>query len=158
MLINKQMFKLHHFFSSINSTKLVLIFLLINLLLSYLFSLLTIIISSKNLNDGFIAFGSIKKEILLGIFLAPLVETLIFQFGIIETAKKRLSPFFCCLVSALFFGAIHLYNMYYFLFTFFVGLIFAYLYIIGGTKLKGFFLVLVTHMIHNFLAFTFSHI
>ena len=158
MQLNKQVFKLHQFFTSLNNTKLVLIFVFINLVLSLLFSLLANVISAKNLTDGFPQFGSIKKEIFLGVILAPLFETLVFQFGIIETVKKRLSPILSCLVSALFFGATHLYNIQYFFFTFLVGVFLAWLYFIGGTKLRGFLLVLISHMIHNFLAFTFSHI
>jgi len=112
----------------------------------------------ESLGSGFKSFGSVGQEILLGIFLAPIMESLIFQLMIIEAARKKLPGYVCCLLSALAFGLVHLYNFFYFLFAFFTGMLFAYLYFLGGSIRKGFFLILVTHMLHNSMACIMGHL
>ncbi|WP_410478286.1 type II CAAX prenyl endopeptidase Rce1 family protein [Pedobacter frigiditerrae] len=85
----------------------------------------------------------------MGIIIAPIMETLIFQFGVIETVKKKKSTLISCILSALFFAIFHCYNFYYFLFAFSAGLLFSYLYCIGKTPLKGFLLTLSAHILYN---------
>jgi uncharacterized protein len=156
--MKKRMIKVHCFLITLKSTRLVLLFVFVNFLLALFFSFLSNYFGGKKISTGFNSFGSISEEILIGIIFGPLIETLIFQLAIIETVRKKLSPFFACLVSALIFGLQHCYNFYYFLFAFFVGIILAYLYYIGGTRLKGFLLVLTAHMLYNSLVFASLHI
>ncbi|MEO5891649.1 MAG: CPBP family intramembrane glutamic endopeptidase [Ferruginibacter sp.] len=153
-----QLLKVHYFLAKLKNAKLIFLFVLANLLLSFLFSLVLSFFDKKKLTTGFIPFNSVVEEILVAIFLAPLIETLIFQVAIIETIKKKLSPLLSCTVSALFFGLLHYYNFYYVLFAFLVGLMFAYLYYIGGSILRGSLLVLGTHALYNSIVFALSHI
>jgi membrane protease YdiL (CAAX protease family) len=108
------------------------------------------------MKEGFLNFKSAREAFLVGVLLAPFLETLIFQAAIIETVKKRMSPFFSCSLSAFIFGSIHFYNIFYFIYAVAAGFLFAYLYFIGSVSKKGFILTLIAHMLCNLLAFIFS--
>ena len=153
-----QVRKVHTFISNLKNSKLIVLFVFVNLLLARSFSFLSRIFNKKEISEGFDGFSSISQEILFGIILAPIVETFIFQFLIIETLKNKLAPLYVCFVSALIFGLTHSYNLFYFLFGLFGGLTFAYLYYLGKSKIRGFLLVLITHALYNSFVFTILHL
>lgn len=120
--MKQQLASVHAYLQRQRSSKLVLLFLIASLGLSIFFGWLARMAGMESLSSGFKSFGSVGQEILLGIFLAPIMESLIFQLMIIETARKKLPGYVCCLLSALAFGLVHLYNFFYFLFAFFTGM------------------------------------
>jgi hypothetical protein len=82
-------------------------------------------------------FDSLKEQIVLLVILAPILETLIFQYAIIEMIKsKRGSDGLAVVVSALAFGLTHVYSVQYFTATFFSGLLFALIYLAFQMKNK----------------------
>ena len=149
---------IHAYLLRQRSSRLVLLFLIGSLSASIFFGFLARKAGMESLASGFKSFRSIGEEILLGIFLAPILESLIFQLMIIEATRKKLPTYGCCLLSALAFGSVHYYNIFYFMLAFFTGMLFAYLYLLGGSIRKGFFLIVVTHMLHNSVALLMGHL
>jgi len=101
-------------------------------------------------------FGSLQEEFLIAVIAAPIIETLIFQYFVIETLLNvKLAPLLCIIASALLFGISHYYNIAYVLVTTIVGFIFAYYYM--ALRHQHYFnkLILVTllHVLSNLFAF-----
>ena len=96
-------------------------------------------------------FSSIFEEILLAIFFAPIIETLIFQFLIIRVTEKFTpSITIQVLVSAIIFALSHHYSVSYVMKAFFAGLLYASLFCIAREQRKNaFVVVLISHMIYN---------
>jgi len=147
---------LHRYLTSANNLLLITIFVTLNFILSYLFSIVSFYISKKVFPEGIISFTSAVEALVMAVIVAPLLETLVFQLGIIETIKKKRSIFVACLISALFFAVFHLYNAYYFAFTFVSGLMMAYLYCLKKSVIKGFVVTAGAHACYNLLGFLLS--
>lgn len=103
--------------------------------------------------------------IVVGLVLAPIIETLIFQVAIIEGCKRiapkvdgRDNVLFAMLVSSLLFGIGHGYSSTYVVYAFFLGLGLSALYVLVSKKLgnswkNGFWAVVLLHLCINSLAF-----
>ncbi|MXO04046.1 CPBP family intramembrane glutamic endopeptidase [Flavobacterium sp. HBTb2-11-1] len=90
----------------------------------------------------------------LFVIAAPLIETLLFQYAVIEIFKSiKVKLKYCCFLSAFIFASFHLYNIFYFLYAFVGGLLFAFLYVRGKNQKNAILLPLVTHIIYNGLVF-----
>lgn len=91
-------------------------------------------------------------NIVLLVILAPLIETAVFQFFLIEFVlflvphKKVLAV----LISATIFSISHSYSIQYVLFSFAIGFLLAYSYIIYRQD-KAFLIVFLIHALRNFL-------
>lgn len=101
----------------------------------------------------------IFSMIVFGIILAPLFETLIFQTFILFLLSKirffRNYKSFIIITSALLFAAQHIYSVQYMIYTFFVGIILMYAYIIS-TKKKPYLRVFLIHAMVNTTALLFE--
>jgi membrane protease YdiL (CAAX protease family) len=150
--------KINNLLTKLEYWKIILLAVLLNLVNSLVFSFISNFFLKTKLNKGFIPFNSLLNEIVLVIIIAPIIETLAFQYGIIETLKNKYKPLTCCIISGFIFGLSHIYNVIYFLFGLISGLIFAYLYFIGGSIKKGIILVFSTHLIYNSLALILNHL
>ena len=108
---------------------------------------------------------SVLYMIVIGLIIAPILETLINQVAIIEGCK-RITPkvdgydnvLFALLVSSLLFAASHGYSSTYVVWAFFVGLGLSALYVMvsnkpGNTWKNGFWTVVLLHFSINVLAF-----
>lgn len=126
-----------------------LFIILLNFLSSFIFSTLAELFYSS-LGEGFNRNYSFNEKIVLFVIIAPILETLIFQYAIIEICKRiKMALKYCCLVSALAFAIFHLYNIFYFLYAFIAGLMFAYLYIKGKNIRNAILYSLIGHVIYN---------
>ncbi len=142
--------RLHVVFINTNTGYLIPIFVLINFLISYFFSAVSYFIFDEKILRGFIEFKSIEQEIVVVGFIGPIIETLVFQYGIIETLKPKIKyRFIPYLVSAIVFGLSHFYNPFYCLFAIFSGLFLCYVYYLGSLRKQGFLLTLLVHMCYN---------
>lgn len=150
--------KLHLFFKRLHNTHLILLFVVINYLLSHVFSYLSRSISNHALSAGFVGFIDNQEAILLAIIIAPIAETLVFQYGIIETFRAKRSLPFCCFISAISFAAFHVYNIYYFFLTFIAGLLLAYIYLLKKTTMSGILVTCLAHLSFNTLVFALSQL
>ena len=150
--------KINVFLINLNQYILIGIFVLLNLTFSYLVNIISKVIYNSSFTNDAHKFSSIKEEFILAVLAAPLVETIIFQFIIIEILYEKVRKEIICLISALAFASTHLYNVLYFVFALIVGLAFAYLYFIGRVNKKAFQYVYLTHLLYNSIAFTLSHL
>ncbi|MGM9475030.1 lysostaphin resistance A-like protein [Pedobacter sp. GSP4] len=137
----------------LNGIVLIALAVLVNLCLSLIFSSISYFFTGKNIAHGVNEGMPISGTFFLAVILAPILETIIFQYAIIETAKNKMPKVYACFLSALFFGITHLYNFYYFLFAFIAGLLFAYIYTIGNTVMKSIGYVFTVHVIYNLIIF-----
>lgn len=102
--------------------------------------------------------SSIGEAIFLGCFIAPFIETLIFQalvFFILSKIKFfKENKIFIVIVSAFLFSLAHNYSYIYMLNIFFHGLILEYSYLICYEKKDGFpiFTVMIIHSLYNALS------
>lgn len=156
--IEVKLLKIHYLLTKLENWKIIVFVVSLNLVNSLVFSFISNFIFKTKLDKGFIPFNSLLNEILLAIIIAPITETLVFQYGIIETLKNKYKPLTCCIISGFFFGLSHSYNIYYFFFTFSSGLLLAYAYHLGSLRKKGFLIVFLAHLCHNSVAILLNHI
>jgi membrane protease YdiL (CAAX protease family) len=155
--IKKKLYEFHFLFIHLDKWKIILLAVIINFLNTFFFSFISNVFFNMKLSKGFRSFDSLMDEIIIAILVAPLVETIIFQYGIIETFKSRYKPLICCIISAFLFALIHMYNYFYFLFAFFSGLVLAYVYYIGNINRKGILFVFLVHFIYNSIGVILKH-
>lgn len=106
---------------------------------------------------------SIFPEILLTVFLAPVVETLLFQLLIIEVVRKiikrpKKNIYLALLLSSTAFALNHTYSLSYFTITFFGGFVLALAYYLGRyRKENAFIMVLIIHSLYNLSVVLYNH-
>lgn len=88
------------------------------------------------------------------VILTPLIETFLNQFLPYHLLKKikYLSErnYLILLISALFFGILHMYSLFYIIFGFLLGIVFMYGYMVRiKSDNKTFYLIAVTHSLFN---------
>lgn len=132
----------------------------LSILFSILFSLLEVDVMVNTqfdeLSPAALLFGAV--------FFAPIIETFIFQFGVIEIGIKILERirdlsihwFVPGIVSALLFGLAHQYNLNYVLVTFLMGLLLAGIYYYTRQRFgasMAFVMCSAVHGLNNLVAF-----
>ena len=103
---------------------------------------------------------SIYVQFCIAVIIAPIIETLIFQTLPVFVLKDGLNLRYSiiCIVSATAFAASHPFSIGYIIFSFIMGLLFVYAYLlIAETQKSPFRIVCVTHGLRNFLAIGASH-
>lgn len=107
-------------------------------------------------NIDFSNYSSFSEVVVEVILLAPLIETFLVQFIIIEISlqllsRKKYKYIYSILFSASVFGILHQYNVAYVIATFVLGLWFGSLYIFykKNKKIKPFLAVLLVHLVYN---------
>lgn len=129
--------------------QLMIIVILLNFLSSFIFSFLADFFSTS-LGKGFNHNYSTTEKLVLFVIIAPILETLIFQYAVIEICKRvKIALKYCCFISALAFAFCHLYNIFYFIYTFVAGLMFAYLYTRGANQKQAILYPFIVHIIYN---------
>lgn len=106
-------------------------------------------------------FDSKLEEFFLVVFLAPLIETLIFQYTIISYLLNKIpkAVLFVCLFSALLFGLSHFYSQVYVFKTFISGILFGTLYLVVNSKNNSpIIAVALAHSLYNFIGFCLRQI
>jgi len=97
---------------------------------------------------------SFPFKLILLILIAPLFETLVFQFAIIEIVKKiSKNSIIAILMSALVFASTHFYDFYYVVSALIVGLLLAIFYLTYKNRTFAFFSVFFVHSINNLIVF-----
>ena len=150
-------------YNEIKRWKFILFAVIFNLTMSFFFSFIAHFIFNKDiLNDFKNDFGAtLKDKTLWIIIIIPFIETLLYQYAIIEILNKKFNTLISCIISALLFGLSHTYNIFYFLFAFISGFLFATIYYVGSITRRGIFYTFLTHSIYNSIAFilnlTFSN-
>lgn len=150
--------KIDVFFAKLSLLKLMLLAIIINLLISVSFSFIASFLFNDSLNNNVNGFENMTEEIIAVIIIAPIFETLFFQYCIIEFFRKKMNKFYVCLLSSFIFALFHLYNFYYFLFALFTGIVFAYLYLLGKKKNRAIILTIASHSLYNLIIFFLKRI
>lgn len=97
----------------------------------------------------------------LSVIIIPFIETLLFQFGIIELLLKiKLRLTHSVMISAIGFGLAHYYNIPYILSMTVIGLLFAYYYaaLRHQGKWRAILLVTAVHMLANLITFFTNYV
>ncbi len=124
--------------------------LLYNLIYSALiFKFIHVKLGNQNKFDNSIG------NFILVVFIAPFIETVLFQFLLIyqinESYKALKTKYFAVFVSSFFFALSHLYSFYYFLGSIFAGLFLAISFCYFKKKTNYFSAVIYVMMIHSLL-------
>ena len=92
-------------------------------------------------------------EFLIIVLFAPIIETLIFQFAVIELVlnyiKQKSTYYIAVLLSGSLFGISHFYNLQYTIYCFIIGIGFALMYLIAK-KRKDINPILLVFLVHSF--------
>ena len=143
-----------------------------NLITFILFSLLLAIINGyifNYINNNFVHYShtdngglnnlSKNSLIMLTIFVAPIIETWIFQYTsliVLKEVFKVENDKICILIMSLVFSQFHWYSWLYVVMIFFSGLILNNFYITALRKYKySFLLTVLLHSIYNLYGFLF---
>ncbi len=121
--------------------------LIFNLTISIILSFIGINLNGEKIFES----KSFTSMLLLACIIAPLLETLLFQYLPIELFKKRALA--RILLSSVLFSIAHPYNFYYMLVMFFMGISFATAYSVQRKKHNrtyAFSTVCITHCLWNF--------
>lgn len=146
--------KIHIYLIGLNKPLLIALFIIISIFNSLLFSLVSYFITGNGLiNQDMDKMGP-KDQFFIVVLVAPLIETLIFQYALIESIREKIRPLYACFLSALAFALFHLYSVYYFLFALIGGLTFAYMYYLEKSVIKSLLVVLTAHILYNLLIYT----
>lgn len=128
-----------------------IIILILKLLIGYITSIVSTYIDPRSTENPIENYG-LTFEIIVSLFLAPLIETLIFQLIIIELlVKMKINPSIIISISALLFGISHNYNTLYMVATTISGFIYAIYYykLRNQGKLNSYLLVSGLHSLSN---------
>ncbi|MCF8018512.1 MAG: CPBP family intramembrane metalloprotease [Vallitaleaceae bacterium] len=141
-------------------------FILIMVFISYLVVIPVVLMGFlMNIHVGGPEFEDIPLAlmILIVVVIAPIWETLVYQLLIIRQLKKLI--FFkrrsslTILISALVFGAVHIYSIYYMFYAFIIGLLFAYTFVIyEDKKASAFWVTMAIHGLKNGIAMLITDI
>ena len=154
--INDKINKLNFRLQNTNRLNFVLIVTLvlfaIAFILSYVFGYL------RDYDIPLINFPDQEKTTVLlffsSVILIPLIETFLNQFLpyylLIKVKYLREKSYLILLISAVFFGVLHFYSVFYIIFGFLLGLVFMYGYMVRiKTDNKTFYLIAITHALFN---------
>lgn len=145
--------KIHLYLINLNKVRLVLLFIIINILNSLTFSAFAYFISGSGLRNHAIDNSGAIHQFLVAVIVSPILETIIFQYALIESIRQKIQPVFACFFSAIAFALVHFYSIYYFLFALISGLLFGYLYLLEKSIIKSSLLVLIAHTLYNLLIY-----
>lgn len=143
--------------------RIVVILILFELLWSYSFSFLSNIFFGAEIFEISIPYQSGLFTIFLTtVVFAPLIETFIFQYVIIELTlniqvDQKLKKTLAILFSSLAFASIHTYNVIYFIFALISGLIYSiiYLFMKKNKYINPFLIIYLMHFSYNLFGFIF---
>lgn len=136
--------------------KYALVVFAINLFISLLYSKVVIFLK-LNYKANPIPFDSLYEEIFLVILIAPVFETMLYQF-LPSYIFRNNNRIITILVSSIFFGMSHWYSILNFIYGILIGLLFIISYIlIDLRKVNPLIVICLAHMLYNLTAFVLNH-
>jgi membrane protease YdiL (CAAX protease family) len=125
-------------------------FVAIKLLIAYLFSFVAVEHLGRSILGDTPDLGTNTQRFITLVFLAPLVETYLFQYLFFEHLSRYLKNSVIIFLSALVFGLGHSYNSVYMLYAFFSGLLYSagYYYRLNS---HPYVIVFLIHCIYSLL-------
>lgn len=140
--------------SSLSLLPYVVVFTVLSFLVSFLLNVVIYLIGieTEHVLTPSLKHSGIFKIILMGVFLAPIIETFIFQKLLFDFLSDKIKVRFIILISALCFGFSHFYDLVYVINTFFIGIIFAIAYTLWKKRnITPFWIVVIIHLLHNLI-------
>lgn len=133
-------------------------FVLLFLALSFLIVAISLLIYAPDSTGADFLHKKHPAELFLSTCIfAPLIETMVFQTLIIALARNFISKKIGIqvFISALLFSLIHFYSIWYIVFAFLIGLIFATGYVIyqRNSEIKAFAAIACVHFLRNLISF-----
>lgn len=118
------------------------------------------------IHANFLPFDSLNEELLVVLFLAPLIETVLYQYAIIDVSLYLLKLIFkkeliivSIILSAISYSLIHLYDYVYMIQMVIAGFLYSVFYVVVKQKNRNALLYsLVLHILCNILMFGLKHI
>lgn len=150
-------------FRRISLNKFIVLSITTCLLISLMISLILSYVNIDYLEIDYLKNKGLSYIFIATVLIAPVLETLIFQYGIIELSlrlKNKNKILYAILASAILFSLSHYYNIFYILSSFILGLAFATFYIIAKIRkdINPFYLLFSIHCLINFVAFIFNDV
>lgn len=128
------------------------IVILLNIIISLIFDKITTIYDLEFKSDS-LTFESKKEEFILVVIIAPILETLLFQY-LPYFYLKKYSAIYTIIISSILFGLSHAYSIIYIIYGLTVGILFICAFFYSIKKyLQPFWLVAFCHFIYNLFAF-----
>ncbi len=155
------MIKLYYYLYKSHTFKIILFAIGSTLFVNIFFILLFMLID-VNTNDSFNTYDTGFLDFLLIAFIAPLIETLIFQFMPLKLAsyfhKKNTRIFFyTIIITSVLFGLMHFKSPQYMLIAFFYGLIWSFsCFIFFRKKQNPLLYTTLIHSTYNTILFTLT--
>jgi|LakMenE18May11ns_1017448.scaffolds.fasta_scaffold9717405_3 hypothetical protein len=132
------------------------IVILLNIIISFIFDKITTIFDLEFKSDS-LTFESKKEEFILVVIIAPILETLLFQY-IPYFYLKKYNAIYTILISSILFGLSHAYSIIYIIYGLTVGMLFISAFFYSIKKyLHPFWLVVFCHFIYNLFAFCMNN-
>lgn len=150
-------------FRRISLNKFIILSITTCLLISLMISLILSYVNINYLEIDYLENKGLPFIFIITVLIAPVLETLIFQFGVIELFFKlqnKNKVLLAALASAMLFSLSHYYNLFYMLGSFILGLGFAIFYIIAKSRkdVNPFWLLACIHSLINLVAFIVNDI
>lgn len=155
--IKNRLLRIHNYLYKTDVVTFILCIILIQYLLVIILSPVIMLFPDNNASAPFDPEESKKLMLIVGVIMAPLLETLMYQKLIIDICDKIKffynRKFIGILISGVVFGSIHTYSPQYMVHMFVVGSIWAYAYTIYKDKKKHpYWVVCCIHATNNFIA------
>lgn len=155
--------RIYHFHNTLSKIRLFVTAFFVLYLLTILLSVIGNCLKEDALTIEFLEGKDPVWIFVLTVILAPVVETLIFQYGIIELCLKvrsRYAKEMALIVSALVFGIEHGYNTIYMVIATIMGAALAFYYLLFKKYTTGFAAaaIMVLHALVNFIGFLLNHL
>lgn len=140
----------------LNNAAFVAVFVVLKLLVSYLFSVLSVKFLARPIMADFPDLGTKVQTFISIVLLGPVVETYLFQQLFFEHLSKYLKKGVIVVVSSVVFGLCHVYNPVYSVYAFFSGLLLSASYCFRINRYP-YLITLAIHCIYNLLAFLLNN-
>lgn len=152
--INNRMFNL-------SKIKFIFTMVILNFIITVMFTPVVNFYENNIGPMGRTYYSSLKIVFISAIIAAPLLETLVFQMGIINLfsliEKIKNNKLLLIFISALCFGAVHFYSILYIIRAFISGIFLAYCFIVYEDKGRsGYWVTVITHSLMNLVSVIFS--
>lgn len=139
--------------------------ILFNLTISFVFAFISVLVDYP-INSNFLKFDSLIEELVIVAVLAPLLETFIYQYGLIAIVLllyrklfNRESIIAGVILPALIFASCHGYNYLYMFAALFIGLSLNSFYIIVKSRNHNAFIyTTIVHAMCNLTSFTLKNV
>ncbi len=152
-------------FENMSIFKLIIVLILFSFLMNFLISQIVIFSFQKNAFEyNFVNIENPFISYFIRIIIAPIIETFVFQFLIIElliVLIKKINDdlvFLPVIFSALFFALNHSANFYYFFVSLIMGILWALIYLFGRYRknITGYLLAAIVHIGTNMLSVIYN--